>query len=504
MSKPCSRPWRRAAVRSGCSTFCLRAGLRPTLADLEGAPHGLDLGPLEPRLPDVLRTPTAGSTSPAADRRRRRAPRAALDRPAPEVVLVGRRHLRSNNSWMHNLVLLVDGPDRCTLLVHPDDAARLGLVDGGRATVTSRVGALVAPVEVSDEVMPGVVSLPHGLGHDVPGARLGVALRPRGASTPTWSPTRRSSTRSRATPSSTASRSPSRPSPRWHPCLRDARGTRAPDFAALGLLDGPDGGARAAARTSSARCTRTASRSTSCAAWCARQLALLPAERRWARQKTPPRPRGPRGWGSLSSRRSGRPRASAPAARRGRARRARPRRRPDARPVPRGRAVGWPGRGVAGVRRGGRVGRGGGRHAGEHRDPQPGDTERLFFAPGGGHEGASPAPGGAARSMYRPHTRENLRERDRRGGARGGAALRRPRDQGRPAISSASPGWARASGGRPGVDRDAARRAGRAGGRAAGAAREDDRRCGDVRGPRARSAAARRARPDRRGRARGR
>ena len=90
-------------------------------------------------------------------------------------MLVGRRQLRSNNSWMHNLELLVSGPERCTLQVHPDDAARLGLADGGPARVHNRAGALEATVEVTDAVMRGVVSLPHGWGHDAPGSRLGVA-----------------------------------------------------------------------------------------------------------------------------------------------------------------------------------------------------------------------------------------------------------------------------------------------------------------------------------------
>ncbi len=103
--------------------------------------------------------------------------RAALEerRKAGSLVLIGRRHLRSNNSWMHNLRSLAKGRDRCTLLVNPQDAARLGIADGGRARVRSRVGELVAPVAVSDEMMPGVVSLPHGFGHDAKGARLGVA-----------------------------------------------------------------------------------------------------------------------------------------------------------------------------------------------------------------------------------------------------------------------------------------------------------------------------------------
>lgn len=133
---------------------------------LRKAPNGLDLGPLKPRLPGRLRT---------ANRRVQLAPRALLDdvvrveawlaAERPAMVLIGRRHLRNNNSWMHNVPSLAKGRDRATLLMHPADAARLGLVDGARARVQSRVGALEAPVEVTDLVMPGVVSLPHGHGH---------------------------------------------------------------------------------------------------------------------------------------------------------------------------------------------------------------------------------------------------------------------------------------------------------------------------------------------------
>jgi anaerobic selenocysteine-containing dehydrogenase len=92
-----------------------------------------------------------------------------------DMVLVGRRHLRSNNSWMHNINVLVKGKPRCILQVNPGDAERLGLTDGANAKVASRVGALVAPVEVTDAVMEGVVSLPHGWGHDVDGVRMQVA-----------------------------------------------------------------------------------------------------------------------------------------------------------------------------------------------------------------------------------------------------------------------------------------------------------------------------------------
>jgi anaerobic selenocysteine-containing dehydrogenase len=103
------------------------------------------------------------------------------------LVLVGRRHLRSNNSWMHNVEVLVKGKPRCTLQVHPDDADSLGLVDGGAARVTSRVGSVQAPVEVTESIRPGVVSLPHGWGHDLPGTRLRVAAEHAGVNSNTLS-----------------------------------------------------------------------------------------------------------------------------------------------------------------------------------------------------------------------------------------------------------------------------------------------------------------------------
>jgi anaerobic selenocysteine-containing dehydrogenase len=144
---------------------------------LEAAPHGIDLGPLEPRIPDVLRTPS-GKVELApepivADVERLRA---SLARTVNgQVVLVGRRDLRSNNSWMHNLEILVKGKERCTLHVHPDDARRFGLEAGGTARVSSRTGAVEVVVEVTDGIMPGVVSIPHGWGHDVEGVQLSVA-----------------------------------------------------------------------------------------------------------------------------------------------------------------------------------------------------------------------------------------------------------------------------------------------------------------------------------------
>jgi anaerobic selenocysteine-containing dehydrogenase len=156
----------------------LRAGPYDlTLDDLEAAPHGIDLGALEPRLPEALRTASGKiEVAPApivAD-----VPRLeeALGRHRNGgFVLVGRRQLRSNNSWLHNMPTLVKGKPRCTVHVHPDDASRLGLVDGEPAAVSSRVGEVEIPVEVTDAVMPGVVSIPHGWGHDEPGVRMTVA-----------------------------------------------------------------------------------------------------------------------------------------------------------------------------------------------------------------------------------------------------------------------------------------------------------------------------------------
>lgn len=130
--------------------------------------------------------------------------RAALaDRPAT-LVLVGRRHLRSNNSWLHNVPALTGGSNRCTLQVHPDDAQRLGLADGGRARIAADGGSLEVPVEVTDSIRAGVVSLPHGWGHDRSGTRLSVASATP-ESTSTSSSTAPGSTRSPGRPCSTVS-----------------------------------------------------------------------------------------------------------------------------------------------------------------------------------------------------------------------------------------------------------------------------------------------------------
>ncbi|MFJ7084550.1 molybdopterin-dependent oxidoreductase [Streptomyces griseus] len=153
-----------------------------TLERLLAHPHGIDLGPLKPRVPEVLRTRSGRiellPEPIAADLPRLR--RALGDRPAP-LVLVGRRHLRSNNSWMHNVGSLAGGSNVCTLQIHPDDAARLGLVDGATARIESSGGGIEAPTEITDTVRSGVVSLPHGWGHSRPGTRMSVAAADPGA-----------------------------------------------------------------------------------------------------------------------------------------------------------------------------------------------------------------------------------------------------------------------------------------------------------------------------------
>jgi anaerobic selenocysteine-containing dehydrogenase len=144
---------------------------------LEQSPHGIDLGPLAPRIPEMLRTPSGKvELAPEAIVGDIERLRAAMARERNGgMVLIGRRQLRSNNSWMHNLPALVKGKDSCTLHIHPDDAERLQLADGEQAVVRSVAGSLVASVEVTDEIMPGVVSIPHGWGHDAAGVRMGVA-----------------------------------------------------------------------------------------------------------------------------------------------------------------------------------------------------------------------------------------------------------------------------------------------------------------------------------------
>lgn len=171
-----------------------------SLGRLQATPEGIDLGALRPRVPELLRTPS-GLVELAPARFVEALGALTLPGAPPELVVIGRRQVRSNNSWMHNLPTLAKGPFRCTALVNPVDAQRLGLPDGAMASMrradtaadgTSGEGAAGTPaadaspvitvqVQLSDEVGPGVVSLPHGWGHDAPGARLRVAAERPGA-----------------------------------------------------------------------------------------------------------------------------------------------------------------------------------------------------------------------------------------------------------------------------------------------------------------------------------
>jgi anaerobic selenocysteine-containing dehydrogenase len=165
-------------IRTG--PFGDRYGENPgglTLQHFRERPHGIDMGPMVPRVRELLNTPS-GKIELAPDYITADVPRleSRLEREdTGELLLISRRHLRSNNSWMHNVKVLVKGKDRCTLLIHPEDAARIGIEDGKLARVSSEAGTIDVPAEVSDEMMPGIVSLPHGWGHDKEGTRLSVA-----------------------------------------------------------------------------------------------------------------------------------------------------------------------------------------------------------------------------------------------------------------------------------------------------------------------------------------
>jgi anaerobic selenocysteine-containing dehydrogenase len=147
------------------------------LSSLLNYPHGIDLGPLQSRLPERLYTPK---------KRIRLAPinylkdmtrlRKAFERqPTDELLLIGRRHVRSNNSWLHNSQRLVKGKNRCTLMIHPNDAKQAKLADGDTALVQSRVGMVHIETQITSDMMQGVISIPHGWGHSMPDTQLHVA-----------------------------------------------------------------------------------------------------------------------------------------------------------------------------------------------------------------------------------------------------------------------------------------------------------------------------------------
>lgn len=179
----------RLVQKDSSATQRVLSVLRPdrdglSLRKLQDNPHGVDLGPLLRRFPAALAT---------RDRKIALAPEVYLadvararerlfSRRAHPMLLIGRRHVRSNNSWLHNSQRLVKGKGRCTAWLHPDDAARLKVADGQALRVTSRVGSIELPVEITDAIMPGVVSVPHGWGHGREGVQLGVARKVAGVS----------------------------------------------------------------------------------------------------------------------------------------------------------------------------------------------------------------------------------------------------------------------------------------------------------------------------------
>lgn len=159
-----------------------------SLETLEDNPHGVDLGPLQPRIPEVLRTPSGSielAPQPIVEdvERLRTSFEKSLAGGNRHMLLIGRRDLRSNNSWMHNLHVLTKGKERCTLHIHPDDAAQLGLCDGNMASIASRTGSLEIPVEITDAIMPGVVSIPHGWGHTLSRTKTRIAAEHAGVNT---------------------------------------------------------------------------------------------------------------------------------------------------------------------------------------------------------------------------------------------------------------------------------------------------------------------------------
>ncbi len=160
-----------------------------TLKKVADNPHGIDLGPLQSVLPERLNTPNKRiDLAPEIIVHDLSRVRQLLDEAQSarvngyDMALIGRRHIRSNNSWMHNSERLVRGKNRCTLLIHPDDAQSRGIDNGAVVEVFSRVGRIEIEAEVSDSMMPGVVSIPHGWGHHRPGVQLDVAREYAGVS----------------------------------------------------------------------------------------------------------------------------------------------------------------------------------------------------------------------------------------------------------------------------------------------------------------------------------
>lgn len=169
---------------AGFNPFSSKLSLRV----LRQSPHGVDLGPLRPCLKRRLfpSRPRVNLAPTGITRDIERLQQSFAERPAgrdeESLLLIGRRNLRDNNSWMHNFERLMGGKPRCTLLMHPNDAKSRGLAEHDRATVSSRVGTVTVEVAVTEDISQGVVSLPHGYGHDRPGTRLSTAERHAGVS----------------------------------------------------------------------------------------------------------------------------------------------------------------------------------------------------------------------------------------------------------------------------------------------------------------------------------
>lgn len=155
-----------------------------SLAEVEAQPNGIDLGPLRPNLAERIRTPSKrihAVPAPLVEELERfHADMAATQ--SDSLRLIGRRHVRSNNSWLHNSQRLVKGPDRCTLMIHPGDAAARGITDGDLVEVASRIGRVTVAAEVTDDMVRGAVSLPHGWGHGRKGVGWQTAAAHAGVS----------------------------------------------------------------------------------------------------------------------------------------------------------------------------------------------------------------------------------------------------------------------------------------------------------------------------------
>jgi anaerobic selenocysteine-containing dehydrogenase len=180
------------AIRSG--PFGDRYGERPegvTLETFKAQPHGILFGPAQPKIREILKT-RSGKIELAAEHLLADIPRlqAAMTEARPPMLLVSRRHLNSMNSWMHNVEVLMKGPERCTLFIHPQDARSIDVSDGDRVRVSTIEGAVDVVAEVTEAIRPGVVSLPHGWGHDLAGSRLRVAGRRPGVNSNRLSPGR--------------------------------------------------------------------------------------------------------------------------------------------------------------------------------------------------------------------------------------------------------------------------------------------------------------------------